>query len=188
MKEHYNLYEINTWKHASQSKPFIYNNIKFHNNDNGEIVTEFQMISQLLEVVNNIFQNAGVDNVVKHGIEKTIGFILDSAIKGLSWEDIENKLIDEIKPKYFNAHDCDTWRYATRNQLIIDNESIFKRDDFNRNKIIPVTEKAFVESCEMDAMMARTAGNAGLWDRAVEQAKKETITSDSPVFGLKADS
>ncbi|MDR1073080.1 MAG: hypothetical protein LBL45_05325 [Treponema sp.] len=88
-----------------------------YNNDNGEIATKFQMISQPLY----------------------------GAIKGLSWDDIKNKLIDEIKPKHFNAHDCDTWQYATRNQLIIDNESInepiFKRDDFNRNKIIPVSEK-----------------------------------------------
>jgi hypothetical protein len=146
------------------------------------------MISELADVIKNIFQQVGVDNVVDYGIEKTIGFILDGAIKGLSWDDIENKLIDEIKPKHFNARDCDTWRYATRNQLIIDNESIFKRDDFNRNKIIPVTEKAFVESCEMDARMDKIGGKVALWDRAVEQAKKETITSDSPVFGLKADS
>jgi hypothetical protein len=31
----FKLYEINTWKRASQSKPFIYNNTKFRNHDNG---------------------------------------------------------------------------------------------------------------------------------------------------------
>ncbi|MDR1073081.1 MAG: hypothetical protein LBL45_05330 [Treponema sp.] len=36
--------------------------------------------------------------------------------------------------------------------------------------------------------MARIDGKSELWNRAVEQAKKEMITSDYPVFGLKTDS